>query len=69
MKLDRNRVSLKKTTEQDDGFMEGTPQERVSFVWELTAEVWSLKDPENVKRRLQRNITKLIRVPIINKRG
>jgi len=61
MNLDRSRTFLKKVTEQDDGFMKGTPQERVSFVWELTAEVWSLKDPENVKRRLQRNVTNLVR--------
>ena len=61
MKLDRNRTALKKITEQDYGFMKGTPEDRVSFVWELTAEVWSLKDPKNVKRRLQRNVTNLIR--------
>ena len=61
MKLNRKRTSLKKITEQDDGFMEGTPQDRVSFVWELTAEAWSLKNPKNVERRLQRNITNIIR--------
>jgi len=61
MKLNKSRTFLKKTTEQDDSFMEGTPQDRVSFVWELTAELWSLQGKENVERRLQRDTTNLIR--------
>jgi len=37
------------------------PKERISFMWDLTAELWSLKGIEYVERRLQRNITNLIK--------
>ena len=61
MKVDRNKIYIGKTFKNDEGYSEMTPSERVSFIWELTAEVWSLKNKANVERRLQRNITKLIK--------
>ncbi len=48
-------------TKQDDCYVDASPQERVSFIWELTAELWSLKSPQYVERRLQRNVTNLIK--------
>ena len=61
MKLDRMKTQLKKQTKQDDCFVNTSFQERISFVWELTSELWSLKGAEYVERRLQRHVTNLIR--------
>lgn len=47
--------------EDDGGYVQMTPSERVAFIWELTAEIWALKDKINVKRRLQRHITNFIK--------
>ena len=61
MKVIRNHATLKKITKQDDCYVDASPRERVSFIWPLTAELWSLKDKQNVEQRLQRNVTNLIR--------
>ena len=61
MKVDRNKIYIGKTPKNDEGFSEMSPAERVSFIWELTAELWSLKKMPYVERRLQRNIAKLIK--------
>ncbi len=61
MRLLRKKVALRKNSKKDDCFVKASPQERVSFMWELTAELWSLKGSEYVKRRLQRNVTNLIK--------
>ena len=57
----RNHTKLKKMTKQDDCYVDATPRERVSFIWQLTAELWSLKDKQNVEQRLQRDVTNLIK--------
>ena len=61
MKVMRNHTTLKKMTKQDDCYVDASPRERVSFIWPLTAELWSLKDKQNVEQRLQRNVANLIR--------
>ena len=61
MKVIRNHTTLKKMTKQDDCYVDASPRERVSFIWELTAELWSLKGPQYVEQRLQRNVTNLIK--------
>jgi hypothetical protein len=61
MRLDRKKITIKKQDKQDDSYMDGSPQERIAFVWELTAEIWSIRGAEHVKQRLQRNVTNLIR--------
>ena len=61
MKVERERVKLVKMTEDDDGYMDASPAERVSFVWELTAELWSLRGDKRAERRLQRDVTNLVR--------
>ncbi len=48
-------------TKQDDCYVDASPQERIAFMWELTAELWSLKDKDSVERRLQRHVTNLIK--------
>lgn len=59
MKLQKQ--ALLKMSEEAPPFVDATPAERVSMIWDLTAEVWSLTDPQGVERRLQRDVAKLIR--------
>lgn len=61
MNVIRNHVKLKKMTREDDSFVKATPAERVSFIWELTKELWSLRNRQDAEQRLQRNVTNLIR--------
>ncbi len=61
MKVIRNHTTLKKMTKQDDCYVDAPPQERISLIWELTAELWSLKGKQHVEQRLQRNVTNLIK--------
>lgn len=61
MKVKRNKTYLGKVSMNDEGFAEVPPAERISFMWELTAELWSLRKSPYVERRLQRNITNLIK--------
>ena len=61
MKVIRTQATLKKVSKEDDSFVRASAAERVSFIWELTAELWSLKGSEYVERRLPRNVTNLTR--------
>jgi len=61
MKVNRKVTSLKRLGLEDDSFVDASPEERISFMWELTKEIWSLRGDANVKRRLQRNIANLIK--------
>ena len=61
MKVNRNFTSLIKMADQDDCYVDASPEECVSVIWEITAELWSLKDRKIVERRLQRNVTNLIK--------
>ena len=61
MKVNRNKICLGKISQNDEGYVDMSPAERISFMWELTAELWSLRKSPYVERRLQRNITSLIK--------
>lgn len=63
MKVIRNKVTLKRMSmsKKDDSFVSASPAERVSFIWELTAEIWSLKGSKDVERRLPRHVANLTR--------
>ncbi len=61
MEMNRHYVCLKKDMKTDDSLVRASPAECLSFMWELTAEIWSLKGGQDVERRLQRNIGKLIK--------
>ncbi len=61
IKVDREHVAVKKIKGGEFDFAKLAPEKRVAFIWELTAEIWSLKDKTSAKRRLQRHITKLIK--------
>ena len=60
-KVIRNQATLKKITKEDDNFVRVPAAERIAFMWELTAELWSLKGSEYVKRRLPRHVANLTR--------
>jgi hypothetical protein len=62
MKMIRTQTTLKKIPKEDDSFVRAPEAERVSFMWELTAELWSLKGAEYVERRLPRHVTHLTRL-------
>ncbi len=61
MKMQRNQAKLIKMSKADDPYVAASAQECISFMWELTAELWSLQRSSDVERRLQRNITNLIK--------
>lgn len=60
MKMDRKQASLRKMSKKEDSFVKMSPAGRLSFMWELTKELWSLSGAD-VKQRLQRNVTRLIK--------
>jgi len=61
MKLAKNHVKLIKMGREEDSFVKALPAERVSFMWELTKELWSLRNRQDAERRLQRNVANLVR--------
>ena len=62
MKVNRNKIHISKVPKNDDdNFAKIPPAERISFMWELTAELWSLRKSPYVERRLQRNVTNFIK--------
>ncbi len=61
MRVNRNKIYIGKVSQNDEGFARISPAERISFMWELTAELWSLRKSPYVERRLQRNVTNFIK--------
>jgi len=61
MKVNRDRIHMGKVSKNDEGFANISPAERISFMWELTAELWSLRNSPYAERRLQRNVTNIIK--------
>ncbi len=61
MQMKRHLGALKKLSDPEDNYGHASPSERVSCIWELTAELWFLTDSENAEQRLQRNIVSLTR--------
>ncbi|OQA03664.1 MAG: hypothetical protein BWY69_00302 [Planctomycetes bacterium ADurb.Bin401] len=59
-RVDRSKAVLKHNFEEDD-FVDASPAECLSFMWELTKEVWSLSGSKDAERRLQRHIATLHR--------
>jgi hypothetical protein len=62
--MKKNHVRLIRTVkydDNDDGYVKMSRRNRLAFIWELTAEIWSLKNKHYVERRLQRHITNLIK--------
>lgn len=43
MKVNRKKTYLGKMPKNDEGFVDLLPAERISFMWELAAELWLLR--------------------------
>ena len=61
IRLRKDKVRLTKLNDEDSGYMDASPAERVSFIWDLTAELWSLRGQDIAQQRLQRHVVHLIR--------
>jgi len=61
MRVKRDITKLIRNPEEDTDFVALSPEERVSFIWEITMEIWSLMGEFDAEQRLQRNITNIIR--------
>jgi hypothetical protein len=59
-----NRSIVRKTTLQDqddDGFVDATPAERMGMVWQMTLDAWSFMDPESAQSEFQRHVVRVER--------
>ena len=62
MKMNRKQVAIYKgKIPYDDEYVNLPPNECISFVWELTQEIYGLTGEYDVKSRLQRNVVNIIR--------
>ena len=60
--LDKTFAVLKKVSDDaDDGYVDSDPATRIALVWEITCDTWAFVRPDNAQRRLQRNVTNLVR--------
>jgi hypothetical protein len=48
-------------SDEDDNFVDASPAERLDMMWELTAEIWSLRGQDIAQQRLQRHVASLVR--------
>ena len=60
-KVDRSCAILKKGFDDGDFFVNASGSSLMDFVWDLTAELYFLGGGIDAERRLQRNVTNLIR--------
>ena len=62
MKLNRKKVTVFQYAEDDTVKAAGiSKSEALSFIWELTEEIYSLSGRYDVKSRLQRNVISITR--------
>ncbi|MHC4434791.1 MAG: hypothetical protein ACYTBS_23380, partial [Planctomycetota bacterium] len=59
IRLQKNRTRLKKLSDEDDDFVDASPAQRLDMIWDLTAELWSLRGKDCAEQRLQRHVTSL----------
>ena len=61
MKVDRKNIRISQTQKHPDGTAQLKKADALSFVWELTEEIYSLSGKFDVKSRLQRNVVSITR--------
>lgn len=62
MKMNRKQIAIYKgKIPHDDEYVNLPANECISFVWELTEEIYALTGEHDVKSRLQRNVVNIIR--------
>jgi len=62
--MNMNRKLVKKINmdeEVDDGHVQAEKNELISMIWEITKDNWSFVRGRDVKRRLQRDVTTIVR--------
>ncbi len=45
----------------DDGYVQAERPELISMIWEITKDTWAFVRGQDVKRRLQRDVTTIVR--------
>ena len=61
IRFQKDRTKLRKLSDEDDNFVDASPAERLGMMWELTAELWSLRGQDSAQQRLQRHVASLVR--------
>ena len=61
MKVDRKKVRVSQKTKHMDEVAQLKKAEALSFIWDLTEEIYSLSGRFDVKSRLQRNVVSVTR--------
>ena len=62
MKVQRDRVRTARFSEDDEeGYAKGEPGDLFEMVWELTCDAWAFRSGERAERRLQRDVTHLVK--------
>jgi len=62
MSMDRKTVRRIKMSEDiDDGYVNAEKDELISMIWEITKDTWAFVRGQDVKQRLQRNVTNIVR--------
>ena len=60
--MNRGETTLYRTMDPpNDDFVPGTPEDRIGLVWTLTREIAFLSVKHDAERRLQRDVTRLVR--------
>ncbi len=61
MKVDRKKVRVSQTTKHTAEVAQLKKADALSFIWDLTEEIYSLSGKFDVKSRLQRNVVSVTR--------
>ena len=61
MKVDRKKVRVSQMTKHTDEVAQLKKADALSFIWDLTEEIYSLSGRFDVKSRLQRNVVSVTR--------
>ncbi len=61
MKVDRKKVRVSQMTKHTEEVAQLKKADALSFIWDLTEEVYSLSGRFDVKSRLQRNVVSVTR--------
>lgn len=60
IKLQRDKVRIvKRKDDAADDYVSASPEECISFVWELTKEIYSLSGEYDAESRLQRDVVRI----------
>jgi hypothetical protein len=62
--MNMNRKLVKRITmdeDIDDRYIQAERHELISMIWEITKDTWAFVRGQDVKRRLQRDVTTIVR--------